>query len=93
MSLFYVRKEVIVFPAQQFTEVRMIIWQSTCNKFSKTAFLKNRLATENAILHYNLGVLHLQRQEVSEAAEEFEKAIELRNEIKRLKLEKNKSGR
>lgn len=46
-------------------------------KLSQIALLKERLLKENAVLHYNLGVFHVQKQEYSDAIYEFEKVLEL----------------
>ncbi len=46
-------------------------------KLSQIALLKERILKENAVLHYNLGVFHVQKQEYSEAIYEFEKVLEL----------------
>ena len=46
-------------------------------RVSSTALLKERLLRENSVLHYNLGVFYLQRQEYNEAIGEFEKVLEL----------------
>ncbi|MDP3732564.1 MAG: tetratricopeptide repeat protein, partial [Candidatus Omnitrophota bacterium] len=46
-------------------------------KLSQVALLKDRLVKENSVLHYNLGVFYLQRQEYNEAIVEFTKVLEL----------------
>lgn len=46
-------------------------------KFSKLAVLKDRLVKDNSVLHYNLGVFHIQKQEYNEAISEFEKVLDL----------------
>jgi chromosome segregation ATPase len=46
-------------------------------RLAQVALLKDRLLKENAVLHYNLGVFYLQRQEYNEALVEFEKVLEL----------------
>ena len=46
-------------------------------KISQVAILKDRLVKENSVLHYNMGVFHLQRQDYKEAIPEFEKVLEL----------------
>jgi tetratricopeptide (TPR) repeat protein len=51
--------------------------ESYAKKVSQVALLKDRLLKENAVLHYNLGVFYLQRQEYNEAVVEFEKVLEL----------------
>jgi tetratricopeptide (TPR) repeat protein len=51
--------------------------ESYPRKLSQVAVLKDRLLKENAVLHYNLGVFHIKRQEYNEAISEFEKTLEL----------------
>jgi tetratricopeptide (TPR) repeat protein len=51
--------------------------ESYPRKLYQVALMKNRLLKENAILHYNLGVFYLQRQEYAEAIVEFEKVLQL----------------
>ena len=51
--------------------------ESYPKRLSQVSILKDRLLKENAVLHYNLGVFHIQRQEYSEAIIEFEKVLEL----------------
>ncbi|MFA5157424.1 MAG: tetratricopeptide repeat protein [Candidatus Omnitrophota bacterium] len=46
-------------------------------RLAQVALLKDRLLKENAVLHYNLGVFYLQRQEYNDALVEFEKVLEL----------------
>jgi len=46
-------------------------------KLYQVAILKDRLLKENAVLHYNLGVYYLQKQQYGEAIAEFEKDLEL----------------
>ena len=46
-------------------------------RLAQVALLKDRLLKENAVLHYNLGVFYIQRQEYNEALVEFEKVLEL----------------
>ncbi|MCG8430880.1 MAG: tetratricopeptide repeat protein, partial [Candidatus Omnitrophica bacterium] len=50
---------------------------SFSRKLARVSLLKERLLKENAVLHYNLGVFHLQRLEHMEAVREFGKALEL----------------
>jgi len=47
------------------------------DRLSKSEVLRDRLFKENAVLHYNLGVFYLQRQEYNTAITEFEKVLEL----------------
>ncbi|MFH1640650.1 MAG: tetratricopeptide repeat protein, partial [Candidatus Omnitrophota bacterium] len=51
--------------------------ESYPRKLYQIALMKDRLLKENAVLHYNLGVFYLQRQEYNEAIVEFEKVLEL----------------
>jgi tetratricopeptide (TPR) repeat protein len=51
--------------------------EENARKVSQVALLKDRLIKENAVLHYNLGVVYLQRQEFNEAIGEFQKVLEL----------------
>jgi tetratricopeptide (TPR) repeat protein len=37
-----------------------------------------KLAKENGLLHYNLGVIYTEKESYAEALKEFEKALELR---------------
>ncbi|KPK99247.1 MAG: hypothetical protein AMJ95_00445 [Omnitrophica WOR_2 bacterium SM23_72] len=46
-------------------------------KLYQVALLKDRLLKENAVLHYNLGVYYLQKQQYPEAIREFQKDLEL----------------
>ena len=46
-------------------------------KLSQVAILKDRLVRDNAVLHYNLGVFHIQKQDYAEAIAEFEKVLDL----------------
>ena len=50
---------------------------SYARNLAQVALLKDRLLKENAVLHYNLGVFYLQRQEYNEAITELEKVLEL----------------
>ncbi|KPK97829.1 MAG: hypothetical protein AMJ95_07125 [Omnitrophica WOR_2 bacterium SM23_72] len=51
--------------------------QGYSRKLYKVALLKDRLLKENAVLHYNLGVYYLQKQQYPEAIREFQKDLEL----------------
>ena len=46
-------------------------------KLSNLAVLRDRLSKDNAVLHYNLGVFHTQRQSYDDAISEFEKVLEI----------------
>ncbi|MFH0826291.1 MAG: tetratricopeptide repeat protein [Candidatus Omnitrophota bacterium] len=51
--------------------------QGYSRKLYQVALLKDRLLKENAVLHYNLGVYYLQKQQYPEAIREFLKDLEL----------------
>jgi tetratricopeptide (TPR) repeat protein len=51
--------------------------ESYPRKLYQVALLKDRLLKENAVLHYNLGVYCIQKQEYNDAIAEFDKVLEL----------------
>ena len=63
-----------LFHANKFLKEKVEVYP---RKLAQVALLKDRLLKENGVLHYNLGVFHIQRQEYSEAIVEFDKVLEL----------------
>jgi tetratricopeptide (TPR) repeat protein len=51
--------------------------ESYPRKLYQVALLKDRLLKENAVLHYNLGVYYIEKQEYNDAIAEFVKVLEL----------------
>ena len=70
----YELKNKVLFKDNKLLKQKMDLY---VRRVSTTALLKERLLRENSVLHYNLGVFYLQRQEHSEAIKEFEKVLEL----------------
>jgi len=51
--------------------------QAYSKKLANSAVLKDRLMKDSAVVHYNLGVIHTQRQEYTDAVTEFSKVLDL----------------
>jgi tetratricopeptide (TPR) repeat protein len=54
--------------------------QETTSKQEEIKELYGKLPEENAVLHYNLGVLYAQKEDYQKAVTEFERVIELKPE-------------
>ena len=63
-----------LFNENKFLKQKLVSYE---RKLTQVAPLKDRLLKENAVLHYNLGVFYLQKQEYNDAVTEFQKVLEL----------------